>query len=736
MVLATGQAQQQDTIVVTSPTGCIPDTLSVTISVPTGAVTQTFLIDARCDGGRGLTLLGNYGAFESVGYTCDATDVHNCVQTVTYGNKVCNDGPEPQKIYEFDLTTKETNTAFDESCDLLQDGSIPMLGPGECYYENKPFEVNRCVQSNYCVDVVANATDVLTGIPPSCPASDEIKFGWPGMPLPPPTPFPTVMPSPPPSPAPTSACVIDVKIDGCPAPNISLDNNCEGRPQTITFKYTGGDCAQSRNFQSRQKFMCTPAEGPSAPTTKGTVNYIEAVPRGGGDLYFAGNVAVGDNYILNENKQFDKLSADMTITIFESQGGAVLQTVDVHLSCSQALFLFDKFGANQVVRWVETDGRVVEAQAFVTTDDFVLNLETSEVTGSGGPITLTEMSVLTNAQDLPIDYTPQVAGKQLIPGQPINLPGFQLDIDLTQRTEYTFFTTIIGQTSDGTPCNGSDFHSCVVGFNLSPSFPTDVPTPRPTITPFPTGSPNSTACEIASNIECTVTRPANPKLPLSCSDLSGSVSATCSSELLAAFLEYDGSLGPRVFVNPTCGKNEFFGQFVNANEVVELNTRAADFCDGAVTIGIYDADPLQGGSQLGSADVELSCPGPWTIGNTIAPGLTLAYYVSTVNNGLTFTYNFLDAEVQIDYVGINAGAGPLTVSGGDYSGTSPFTSGAITGGSTITGRGRQVLATETQTISLPGTGGTALDFSMSVDGATANQFALPCTTASNYRLNL
>merc|ERR1719162_950658 len=69
-VLATGQAQQGDEIVIDAVgiSGCIPKTLAVTISVPTGAVTQTFTIDSSCGGGRGLILTDDYGAFESYGY--------------------------------------------------------------------------------------------------------------------------------------------------------------------------------------------------------------------------------------------------------------------------------------------------------------------------------------------------------------------------------------------------------------------------------------------------------------------------------------------------------------------------------------------------------------------------------------------------------------------------------------------------------------------------------------------
>ena len=193
-VIATGQAQQGDTITVDaiSLNGCLPNTLAVTISVPTGAVTQTFTIDSSCDGGQGLILVDDYGAFEARGYSCSPTDIHNCEQVASYGLKVCNTGPEVQQIFEFFLQSKETVTGDMETCDILED--VPpadvTLAPDACYYSTKPANLDRCVNSSYCVDVSASATNPVTGLPPNCPGVDEIKFGWPGLPPVPATPSP------------------------------------------------------------------------------------------------------------------------------------------------------------------------------------------------------------------------------------------------------------------------------------------------------------------------------------------------------------------------------------------------------------------------------------------------------------------------------------------------------------------------------------------------------------------
>jgi hypothetical protein len=191
-VLASGTAMQGDEITFSAVGTCIPDTLAVTISIPTGAVTQSFTVDSSCDGGRGLILLEDYGAFESYGYSCSATDTHMCSVEVAYGLKVCNTGIDAQNVYEFFLKETESISGEEVICDLIEqaDPADLALDPDECYYETKTAILNRCAESNYCVDVSANATNPITGIPKNCPGADQMKFGWPGPPEVPPTPFP------------------------------------------------------------------------------------------------------------------------------------------------------------------------------------------------------------------------------------------------------------------------------------------------------------------------------------------------------------------------------------------------------------------------------------------------------------------------------------------------------------------------------------------------------------------
>merc|ERR1712238_115495 len=135
------------------------------------------------------------------------------------------------------------------------------------------------------------------------------------------------------------------------------DNDCIDPTKKITYKFTGDNCAQSDSTMTRNSFSC---EDSSSGQTIGTgTYYIEATGGSGNNEYFSGSVPVGSEYTLNEDGAFDSLGS-ATIKVYTSQGGDVLQTITVNdMICTNPLFLFDKFGASQVTKWVETSGRVV-----------------------------------------------------------------------------------------------------------------------------------------------------------------------------------------------------------------------------------------------------------------------------------------------------------------------------------------------------------------------------------------
>ena len=527
------------------------------------------------------------------------------------------------------------------------------------------------------------------------------------------------MPTLSPSSSPTDVCVIDVELTGCPEFNTTLANNCDGRPMVITFRHNGGDCSQSDNLQSRAKFSCTDFNG-GPPKILGTPGYVVATRAGADDVYFEGPVAIGETFTLNEDRTFDKLAADMTLQFFDAQGGTLLQTDDVHLSCSQRLFLFDRFGSAQVVEWIETSGRIVSSkQADIPTGTIEVKLNTNSDIVK--PVVLTEMNLIANALDFPIDYTDDVAGVRLEPGTVLEVEGPRIDIDLSIRARYTFFLALNGVSDDGTECNGSSFLVCEIGFNLDPIFATAVPTASPTTTPYPTGAVETTSCEVGASIGCTVTS----IIGLTCDEISAPADASCPAEadLTVAYLRYDGTHGDSVFVVVECDGETFYDSTVEKGETIRISTRF-DVCgeDGEVEINVYDIDPEEKGSTLQETTVPTSCPGPWTLGAAIAPGFTLDAFVDTVD-AVNFDVHIDTVEVRLDYVAVNTGVFPLDVTGATLGDGTAVADLPVSLGV----RSSEVLLSSTEVLQVNGRAGETITYGLSVDGTTANQFALPCS---------
>lgn len=130
--------------------------------------------------------------------------------------------------------------------------------------------------------------------------------------------------------------------DGGPLCPIS---SCDlGKPCGLTMRYTGGDCSGTSHTQDPGKVTCSgnPAMAPLVTiraTEKSNPNDT------GGRIWFEGQVALGDTFFLSAaNAGEDKLNSSTFVHIF-APGGALLQTVGFHTSCSQPLHLFDQFGA-------------------------------------------------------------------------------------------------------------------------------------------------------------------------------------------------------------------------------------------------------------------------------------------------------------------------------------------------------------------------------------------------------
>jgi hypothetical protein len=192
-------------------------------------------------------------------------------------------------------------------------------------------------------------------------------------------------------------------------------------------------------------------------------------------------------------------------------------------------------------------------------------------------------------------------------------------------------------------------------------------------------------------------------------------------------------LGDSVFLEVVCDKSTtYIDRVIQSDETFLFRTRS-NSCD-EVNFIVYTSDPNIDGSFLQQSTISTTCPGPWTLGATIADVFSLEAFIDTIDDGITFELHIDEVEVRLDYVAANTGQFPLTVLGGEISDITvgPGDSG-IGGLATLDGlpvalapRSQQVLQSNTEIVKIAGRAGDVITYSFSVFAQTGNQFALPC----------
>jgi len=205
------------------------------------------------------------------------------------------------------------------------------------------------------------------------------------------------------------------------------------------------------------------------PINEGEQAYIVVTDiKGNGITYFEGLVAVGDIYDLNDGGE--RFEADMFVTIYSPDQSTVLQSVQYHSSCSSNLELKNRFGASQLVEFVNAVQGVVSCFA---TFSFSLDIAVP-IEATGDAIQITSLTADTSFAGI-IDLTPQVINSPpLGPGGNIVVV-LEGTIDASSRMTYTILYNIEGtRVTDGSICTGMDMVTFEAG--RDPTVPAGVPT--------------------------------------------------------------------------------------------------------------------------------------------------------------------------------------------------------------------------------------------------------------------
>lgn len=290
---------------------------------------------------------------------------------------------------------------------------------------------------------------------------------------------------------------------------------CEDTPFAMIFKYNGGDCEQSFNLQPSSLFSCQDFNG-GPPTEEGEQSFVTVTDtKGMGITYFSDFVGVGGDFFVEDDG--NNVADDMQVAIYSSADTSqetMLQAIVYHSSCSENLFLKDRFGSVQLTVFVN------EKQGAVTCDFSVTYVFSVENVAEESDLILQTLESDTNIGLL--NLTNEVNGVVVAPGNSATFERAVI-LDLTVRQRYTLDTTVMGLSRQSIGCSNDDFLSFEAGSPLPPSIPTSAPTSSPTTTPVPTPDPEDTSCDLLPLIECSVAD--GP--PVQCNELQAPTQLTC-----------------------------------------------------------------------------------------------------------------------------------------------------------------------------------------------------------------
>jgi hypothetical protein len=158
---------------------------------------------------------------------------------------------------------------------------------------------------------------------------------------------------------PSEACV--TSIDVTPPPH------CDGKVQTLSLRYTGGDCSLTMNSQTADKTGCT--------DTAAIASFpIRLIVSNDNVSFDQSPILIGDVLDITAAGEF---KPNTSFEIRDAGSDALLESGFFHTSCSQPLDLGDQFGALQVFGLNTTGGGSVSLESEVLYTYDVSHLEVS-----------------------------------------------------------------------------------------------------------------------------------------------------------------------------------------------------------------------------------------------------------------------------------------------------------------------------------------------------------------------
>ena len=417
----------------------LPERIECSIGSMQGVSIQTNVFDVS--GTVSLNLGDNFGALQVEG--CSEK---TCRSILCYGITLSNTGS-----VEMDVTRLEF--LFGQSVvDIASNVQPSTILPGQQIVLEEKYEIDICGGGT-----ATAALDVQANPPNGAICQDVERLDVSLIPVPE---TPPVLP-----PTQDDVCPFQLGFNcivtgneintgkACTAPDVGVVP-CMDRPTAATMLFNGGSCGQSDNAQGSQ-FTCQDFNG-GPPGQTGEEVHILVTDAQATTVYFDGSVRVGDFYPLQAGGS--PFAEDQIVTVATADQSTVLQIVQYHSSCSTALELKNRFGASQLVGFInQPQGNVTCFSSF----DLTLSMEIPAATTGAENVELTSLTVDTNFAGQ-IDLSNQVVGQVATAGGANVVVSLQGELDLSTRRDYQLIYTLEGiQLPGGVRCSGTG----IVGFD-------------------------------------------------------------------------------------------------------------------------------------------------------------------------------------------------------------------------------------------------------------------------------
>ena len=154
----------------------------------------------------------------------------------------------------------------------------------------------------------------------------------------------------------------------------------DGKPDKLTFKYTGSACSVAANNQG-SKFYCS-GDPAGAEPVQVICDTGDCLADPSGETLMISDVVILDG---TGGKSADKFGAETNVEI--RLGGSVLQDLNFHTSCSVPLAVGDQFGSLLLTEFIPVGGSTAcnTGESTVSTSHYDLTIGAVGADGAQGP---------------------------------------------------------------------------------------------------------------------------------------------------------------------------------------------------------------------------------------------------------------------------------------------------------------------------------------------------------------